>query len=501
VIDRRARGPDGSGFEGPPGAVTRRLRALAVGLVILGTVLGAAIALASFRVERQLEVATLELSVDPGHDGALDLYVPLVDWGVRFDAVTLPARLGLEVRAIDRAAARRVAQERLPELREVRADAEDAIASYIRVLALVVLGGGFAGGALVALVARGRWAPPLRAQIGTAAGTSLVAAASVALLLPPRGELSDPEYYANGPDIPVALQAIERATASATTISGELDEQLTALARTVTATHGGPLGALPRLVLASDLHDNLVALPTLTRAASGGPVLFAGDLTIGGTPVEGRLAARVARAGEPFVFVAGNHDSEEVMRRLAKKGAIVLTEHGRLLATGDLGEVVVDVGGVRVAGYSDPFLRTREGNYLGEGEPTPTEAQRRRFDRWLEELQDEVDVVVVHQPELAATAVARLRDEPPGRPLAILTGHTHEPALEQADNLLLLNGGTVGGGGFPDPQDQRPVGLAVLTYEADPAFEPLAVDMVQIDASEGSAMARRQRLDLRLNAR
>jgi predicted phosphodiesterase len=471
---------------------------LAVGLVILGTVVGATIALASFRVERQLEVATIELSVDPGHDGALDLYVPLVDWGVRFDAVTLPARLALEVRAIDRDAARRVAQGSLPELREVRADADDAIASYIRVLALVVLGGGFAGGALVALVARGRWAPPLRAQIGIAAGTSFVAAAAVALLLPPRGELSAPEYYANGPDIPVALQAIERATASATTISGELDEQLTALARIVSATHGRrPLAPLPRLVLASDLHDNLLALPTLTRAASGGPVLFAGDLTIGGTPVEGRLAARVARTGEPFVFVAGNHDSEEVMRRLAEEGAIVLTEHGRLLASGDLGEVVVDVGGLRVAGYSDPFLRTREGNYLGEGEPTPTEAQRRRFDRWLAELQDEVDVVVVHQPELAATAVTRLRDEPPGRPLAILTGHTHEPALEQAENLLLLNGGTVGGGGFPDLQEERPAGLALLIYEAGPAFEPVAVDMVEIDASEGSARARRQRLDLR----
>ena len=185
------------------------------------------------------------------------------------------------------------------------------------------------------------------------------------------------------------------------------------------------------------------------------------------------------------------------MRRLAEEGAIVLTEHGRLLASGDLGEVVVDVGGLRVAGYSDPFLRTREGNYLGEGEPTPTEAQRRRFDRWLAELQDEVDVVVVHQPELAATAVTRLRDEPPGRPLAILTGHTHEPALEQAENLLLLNGGTVGAGGFPDLQEERPAGLALLIYEAGPAFEPVAVDMVEIDASEGSARARRQRLDLR----
>ena len=40
-----------------------------------------------------------------------------------------------------------------------------------------------------------------------------------------------------------------------------------------------PLGSrLPRLTVASDLHNNVIALPALERAASGGPLLFAGDL-------------------------------------------------------------------------------------------------------------------------------------------------------------------------------------------------------------------------------
>jgi predicted phosphodiesterase len=474
-----------------------RAGAAAVATVAVATLCGAILALATFRAESRLEIATVELSVDPGHVGALDLYVPLVDWGVRFDAVTLPARLGVEVRAIDRNAAQRIAEGSVPELREVREDARDAIASYIRLLTLIVLGGGLAAGTLVALAVRGPWALPLRAHLAVAVIASILAAGAVALLLPPRGDLTGPEYYANGPDIPVALRAIERATASASAISEELDEQLTALARLITTSAGQrPLAPLPRLILASDLHENLLALPTMARAAGGNPLLFAGDLTVGGTPLEARVAARVVEAGDPFVFVAGNHDSVAVMQRLADAGAVVLTQRGRLLEGGELGDRVAEVGGVRIAGYTDPFLRTPERAYRGAGEPTPTDAQRRRFDRWLRTLQDKIDLVLVHQPALSSIAVERLSRDPPERPLAILTGHTHEPALEQSRNLLLLNGGTIGGGGFPNLDEERPVGLAVLTYAAQPRFEPVAADFVEIDAAEGSASARRQRLDL-----
>ena len=57
------------------------------------------------------------------------------------------------------------------------------------------------------------------------------------------------------------------------------------------------------------------------------------------------------------MFVSGNHDSDSLERDLAQRGAIVLTERGRLKPNGTYGDDIVDVAGLRVAGYSDPFER------------------------------------------------------------------------------------------------------------------------------------------------
>src|SRR5919199_5868843 len=107
-------------------------RIAAVTLVVLTTLAAGLGALSIFRVERELDVGRIALSVHPFHDGALDVYVPLVDWGARFGGVRLPARLTVDVRAVDRAAAQKVAEGNLPDVKEVRAEATDAIAGYIR---------------------------------------------------------------------------------------------------------------------------------------------------------------------------------------------------------------------------------------------------------------------------------------------------------------------------------------------------------------------------------
>jgi predicted phosphodiesterase len=127
----------------------------------------------------------------------------------------------------------------------------------------------------------------------------------------------------------------------------------------------------------------------------------------------------------------------------------------------------------------------------------PSQAQQRAFGSWLRALEGRADVVLVHSPALAAGAVERLRANPPDRPLAILTGHTHEPALRVSENLVELNGGTVGGGGTGNLEKNQPFGLAVLTYAEAAGFRPLLADTVEIDAVTGAAKAERTRLDLR----
>ena len=65
--------------------------------------------------------------------------------------------------------------------------------------------------------------------------------------------------------------------------------------------------------------------------------------------------------------------------------------------------------------------------------------------------------------------------------------------------MTVLNGGTIGGGGAGNFNENQPFGLAVLTYELRP-FQPLAADLVRINPRDGSANAERRLLDAELVA-
>ena len=474
---------------------TRALvRAWPLALVVLATFAGATVALGVYRADHDLTSGTVRLSVEPGHRGALDIYVPLVDWGARFPAVELPARLKIEARTLDSRAIGQVASGRV-DVENLRTEARDAIETYIRHLIPIVGVAGLALGVLVALALRGATRYRLRWKLACAAGTAALSVVLVALLLPPREPVENPEYYANGSQIPVALQAAQDATRSAQAISQDLDDQLLSLARLISIPRERPdLRPLPRLAVASDMHNNLLAFPAMVRAANGRPLFFAGDLTTSGVPLEAELMRQVVRAGNPFVFVSGNHDSDTLARRLARAGAIVLTERGRLLAGGGRGAVVVRVRGLRVAGYSDPFERRQAEGYRGR-EPEYSRSQQAAFGRWLRPLIGRVDLVMVHSPGLAGPALEELRANPPPQPLVVLTGHTHEQELAVTPGVVTLNGGTVGGGGAGNLHENQPYGLAVLTYNTRPAFAPLAADLVRINPNDGSANAERRLLD------
>lgn len=463
-------------------------------LVVAATLGGALLALAVYRADHDLSVGTVRISVEPLRDGALDIYVPLVDWGARFDAVALPARLRIEARTVESRAVSQVAAGRV-DVEQVREEARDAVASYIRALVPIVGGAALLIGGLVAAALRGIPHYRLPALLAPACIAALGAAATVALLLPPRGEIENPEFYANGSAIPVALQATQQATRSAQAISQDLDDQLLELAQLISvSSERRPVRALPRLTVASDLHNNVLALPTLERAAGDVPLFFAGDLTTSGLPLEFQLLREVVNAGEPFVFVSGNHDSDTLLRDLAGAGAIVLTERGRLMGDGSHADMVVRVRGVRVAGHRDPFERRRADGYRGGEDPKVSDRRQRSFWRWLRPLIGRVDVVMVHSASLAGLALERLAEQPPPTPMAFLVGHTHEQELRRQENVVVLNGGTIGGGGAPNLHENQPFGLAVLTYERNP-FEPLAADLVRINPRDGSANAERRLLD------
>jgi predicted phosphodiesterase len=240
----------------------------------------------------------------------------------------------------------------------------------------------------------------------------------------------------------------------------------------------------------------VLVLPTLRRIAAGGPLFIAGDLTDRGTPLEASVTRDVAAIGAPTVFVTGNHDSGPLERSIARAGAIVLTRWGRLLPDGSYGAQVVDVAGLRVAGYDDPFTRREPGRERGaRPEPRTTQELQDAFARWLAPLEARVDVVMVHEPALLEPVLRGFATSPPARPIAFLVGHTHEQELSTQRNVVVLGGGTAGGGGTGNLAEAQAIGVAQLRYALRP-FGPLAADLVTVDPGDGDATARHERLDL-----
>jgi predicted phosphodiesterase len=478
--------------------LTHARRALTFLLVLLATLAGGYGALATFTQTKQMSVGEIRLSVSPGHKGALDVYVPLVDWGARFEAIRLPARLRVDLQTVDRDTVTRVAQGGTFDVRRARLEARDAIAGYLRALIVVTMLGALALGLLVAFAIRSRTGPRLRWTAALATVTTLAIGVALIVLFPPRGPIDRPQYYAHGADIPRALEAIDTAQRSTRVLDEELDAQLVGLARLVTEpANRASLTGAPLLTVASDLHNNALTIPILERSADDGPVLFPGDLTDRGSPLEARVVRRVVRAGDPFVFVSGNHDSDTLERELARAGAIVLTEDGRLNADGTHGDVVQEIApGLRVAGYSDPFERRSTEDYADRFRPTPTPAMQDRFTSWMRTVQNDVDVIMVHEPKLIEPALAVLQDEPPSHPLLFVVGHSHVAALGVQPGVTVVNGGSIGGGGTGNlaEQETTEVGIARVVYATGP-FRPLAADLISIDPSSGSATASRERLD------
>ena len=278
-----------------PRAFLTLRRAAALAAVVVATLAGSYLALVSFRQDRELSVGTIRLSVSPGHKGALDVYVPLVDWGARFEAIRLPARLRVDLKTVDRDVVKRVAQGDQLDVDQVRKEARDAIATYLRNLIMIVFLCGGSLGVLVAFAVRGGATPKLRYTIGTAIGTAVAHRRRAGR--PPPAARRDRATRSTTPSAPTSRARSRRSrprSAASERLDQELNAQLVGLARLVTAPANRPaLEDRPRLTLASDLHNNIVSIPILERTAARGPVFFAGDLTDRGSPIE--AVARPAR--------------------------------------------------------------------------------------------------------------------------------------------------------------------------------------------------------------
>src|SRR3954462_436830 len=175
-------------------------RALSLTLVVIATCAGGYLALVGFHQSRELSVGEIRMSMSPGHRGALDVYVPLVDWGARFEAIRAPIRLRVDLQTVNRPLATSLAKGKRLDVEQVRDEARDALASYLKRLIGLTLLASLALGLLVAFAIRSR-VPRLRWASGLVVLTTIGIVVAMIVLIPPRGQIDDPQYYAHGPDI------------------------------------------------------------------------------------------------------------------------------------------------------------------------------------------------------------------------------------------------------------------------------------------------------------
>ncbi|MDO8880457.1 MAG: metallophosphoesterase [Coriobacteriia bacterium] len=269
----------------------------------------------------------------------------------------------------------------------------------------------------------------------------------------------------------------------------ELQRQVRWLARDLAAYYGveqsfavgGSLSDTYRVLHVSDLHLDPVGMQLALDLASAYDVeliIDTGDITHFGTAQESALV--LAQLGRrPYVFVPGNHDSQEIAAALAGSGRVSVLD----------GETTTTARGLVILGIGDPAgagsdiepdstlagMRGREvaralGARTSPGLPSP-------------------DVVAVHDP---ATGVPFAGTVP-----VVLSGHTHTAMLEWVDDTVFLGSGTTGGVHFTEltPDPHIPHGASILYFSVAEPGRLVAIDQIEVYGKTRQSTIRRTIVD------
>ena len=202
-----------------------------------------------------------------------------------------------------------------------------------------------------------------------------------------------------------------------------------------------PIGQLEADLLVlhvSDIHNNPGAYDFVRQIIDNFAVdliIDTGDLTDWGTPLEAELVNQIETLGVPYVFTTGNHDSPDVVDRLAATENVVL-----------ITDRSVEVKGLKISGISD----VAADSYSPTPPPISTLDEIARTINEKYRNQDDVpDIFGVHNNRIA------LAIEPGVFPV-ILFGHNHVLEVVQKEETMYINAGTTGASGIRGFQARTP---------------------------------------------
>ncbi len=446
-------------------------RPAAVLLVALFAALSAVPGLGGVRHDVGPVRATLMLQ--PSFSGGSRVEIPPLGT-LTLDTHEGPLRLTARVTGVRPAEARRLLSTDEPA-RALTADIADDLREAVHLLLLRSILVALAASALLsAVVFRRRQAVVL----GTAAtaGALLVTGALTALTARPEA-LAQPRFHgllSQAPALVGSARAFNGYASGVADLTANVSKVYGALADLPTSARTRDEDI--RVLWVSDLHNNpqgfrvMASLVEQFRAAA---VVDAGDITDLGTEAENTFLRWVGRLGVPYVYVRGNHDSEQrTQRYLATLPNVVVLDDG----------AVKEVAGVRWAGTGDPlFAPTKRAPSEANVNRERLLAAGQRVAAGIADSREPVHVAVVHEPSMAEPLWGTV-------PL-VLVGHLHERRARLRSGTLELTLGSSGGAGLRTLRGDSPLPLQMsVLHLARGTGALIAVDEVTVSGLGGRSV-------------
>lgn len=278
----------------------------------------------------------------------------------------------------------------------------------------------------------------------------------------------NPEYYGALEAAPWMMGLAEQAFIKLDTLSQQLEimaENFYILFEKVNSLEAvSSVEGTIKILHVSDYHNNGAALKFVNQVVRSFNVDFVidtGDFTDYATPIEAQLLEYLKNIPVPYIYIAGNHDSPAIKKKLKQFPQVQVVSEG-----------IINVKGLNILGLHDPASLTN--NVIPPDLEMIGIYKDKLLNLW-ENFNGPIHILAIHNFKIGQVLAGKV-------PL-IIHGHDHEFKVYQEGSTLVVDAGTTGAAGIRGLQATKeiPYTVALLHFNnINGKVELSAVDTIKV---------------------
>jgi len=355
-----------------------------------------------------------------------------------------PLKIGITLESVDMDFLRQIFEKPMAK-NEIIEDAKERIYKVIKIFVVRLLFLSFVGGAFAMLLLHRK--RPISYLRGGVTGLIIIST----LLLGTYytydvNKFSNPSYKGVLKAAPWMMGLAEQALVKVEVLGDKLEITAQNLYRLFEKIdYLDPLGqeGIIKILHVSDIHNNPAAYRFIQQVAVSfgvDMIIDTGDITDYGSPLEVNLIKRIENFTVPYIFVAGNHDSPDIIKAMKSLKNVKV-----------LGGKVEEIQWLVIAGIHDPA------SVSADMSPPSREAISEKINELAALINDKnVNIIIVHNPRIAQKFV--------GKATLVLHGHDHQMKVKKEGHSVIVDAGTSGAAGIRGLQTTKetPYTVAVI---------------------------------------